>query len=373
MDDRAAEFRVGVVLVASVIVAGILMWYFGEFGGVVNKQYSIYVRFDEAPGVTVDTPVRKSGILIGRVTQVDLIKEGGVLVTARVDSSRTIARNEICKITTGTILGDAELEFVRGEGQVPVTDIYNDGDYMDGVVGQNPLNALGSFMDVLTGMEGEIKDALTSIKGAGEDVGQAANSLNGLLSSNQDRITNILIKAENSMDRFDFAMSSIEEFVRDDELKSKVMTAFDQVPQLLTDARDLMATLKSAAARLDKNLDNIEGFTEPLGQAGQQLFARGETVMERVDNSLKQIDELTAELVTFSQSLNSSESTIGQLTRSRELYDRINRTAANIEEVSAQLRPIVNDARVFTDKIARNPGRLGLQGALQRQQSGLKY
>lgn len=373
MDDRAMEFRVGLVVMATLIVGGILVYFLGEFG--VKKQYTLYVRFKSAPGVTVDTPVRKSGILIGRVTNVELVDGGGVLVTARVDGDRKIQRNEVCKITTGTILGDAELEFVGGERPATsATDVFVDGDYIDdGVVGQNPLNALGSFMDVLTGMEGEIKDALTSIKGAGEDVGRAADSLNTLISGNQDRISSLLIKAETSMDRFDFAMSSIEEFVRDDELKQKVTQALDQVPALLTDARDMMTTLKSAASRLDRNLENVEGLTEPLGQAGQQLFSRGEAIIGKLDTSLEQFDALTTELVTFSRSLNDEDSTIGQLTHNRELYDRINRTAANIEEASAQLRPILSDARVFTDKIARNPGRVGLQGALQRQQSGLKY
>ncbi len=40
----------------------------------------------------------------------------------------------------------------------------------------------------------------------------------------------------------------------------------------------------------------------------------------------------------------------------RQLYDRLNRAAKNIEEVSRELKPIIDDARVFSDKIARHPG-----------------
>jgi hypothetical protein len=35
------------------------------------------------------------------------------------------------------------------------------------------------------------------------------------------------------------------------------------------------------------------------------------------------------------------------------------------------LRPIVNDVRVITDKVARDPGRLGVRGIFQ-QSSGIK-
>ena len=40
----------------------------------------------------------------------------------------------------------------------------------------------------------------------------------------------------------------------------------------------------------------------------------------------------------------------------RQLYDRLNRAARNIDEVSERLKPIVDDARVITDKMARHPG-----------------
>lgn len=43
MDDRAMEFRVGLVVLATLIVGGILVYFLGEFG--VKKQYTLYVRF----------------------------------------------------------------------------------------------------------------------------------------------------------------------------------------------------------------------------------------------------------------------------------------------------------------------------------------
>jgi phospholipid/cholesterol/gamma-HCH transport system substrate-binding protein len=38
------------------------------------------------------------------------------------------------------------------------------------------------------------------------------------------------------------------------------------------------------------------------------------------------------------------------------LYDRLNHAARNLDEVSQRLKPIVDDARVFMDKVARHPG-----------------
>ena len=72
MNDRQTEFRVGIVILATLLVLGILIVFFGELPSFSRDQYMLTIRFDEAPGVTVGTPVRKSGILIGRVDLVDL-------------------------------------------------------------------------------------------------------------------------------------------------------------------------------------------------------------------------------------------------------------------------------------------------------------
>ena len=84
------------------------------------------------------------------------------------------------------------------------------------------------------------------------------------------------------------------------------------------------------------------------------------------------LDQLFSELVTFGESLNRGEGSVGQFVHNPELYQNLNRAAENIEELSRRLRPIINDARVAVDKVARNPRMLGVQGALQRRTSGLK-
>jgi phospholipid/cholesterol/gamma-HCH transport system substrate-binding protein len=55
-----------------------------------------------------------------------------------------------------------------------------------------------------------------------------------------------------------------------------------------------------------------------------------------------------------------------------DLYQNLNRASINVEELSRQLRPILNDVRVFTDKIARHPESLGVRGAIKPDQ-GTKW
>jgi phospholipid/cholesterol/gamma-HCH transport system substrate-binding protein len=55
-----------------------------------------------------------------------------------------------------------------------------------------------------------------------------------------------------------------------------------------------------------------------------------------------------------------------------DLYLKLNRTAGNLETASGRIDLIVDDVRVFTDKIARDPKQLGVAGALDKRTSGLK-
>src|SRR6476660_611615 len=113
MDDRVVKFRVGVMVLATMFIAGILVLLFGDARGLVRGSYTIHIHFTDAPGVTDGTPVRKSGILIGRVTKVEFAKQGGVMVEAKIDGNVKLYRNEVPQVSGSLLGGDVVIQFVR--------------------------------------------------------------------------------------------------------------------------------------------------------------------------------------------------------------------------------------------------------------------
>ena len=93
---------------------------------------------------------------------------------------------------------------------------------------------------------------------------------------------------------------------------------------------------------------NLERFTAPLGDNGAALITK-------VDSSVGHLDELLQQFVMFGQALNRQEGTVGLLLHDPELYRHLNAAACNIEKITRELQPIIRDARVFADKIARHP------------------
>jgi len=91
MDERVMQFRVGVVFLATFLITAILLGMFGKLPTMMGRNYTLQVRFDYAGGVTKGTPVRKSGVLIGKVSNVRLTDhDSKVLVSIDIQSDKTV-------------------------------------------------------------------------------------------------------------------------------------------------------------------------------------------------------------------------------------------------------------------------------------------
>lgn len=387
MNDRVVQFRVGVVVLATAIIAAILIILFGDADSVWKSHKTIYVKFPEAPGITVDSPVRKSGILIGRVSAVDFAPDGQILVTIRVDESVKLYRTDRARIRT-SLLGDATLEFVpstrpepsqevepgepfsrRSGGVLPATFVLaqadappqplqpaappmiEEGEVLQGEVVPSPT-------DIMVNLEDRIGRAADSLTTAGQRVDQLAGRIDNFLGQNDEQLNRILAKSEVALDSFSRTMGTFDELLGDEQLRENLRQSLNDLPELLAETRQAMVGVQRAAALADENLNNLRGFTAPLGE-------RGPAMVQRIESGVTNLDELLEQLSVFSQAMNNPDGSLGQLINNPDLYQSLHRAALNIQDASQQLQPIIRDVRVFTDKIARDPGRIGVSGALR--------
>ncbi len=292
-----------------------------------------------------------------------------MIVTVNINADRRIHSNERCRIST-TLIGDAVLQFVPG-GTHPSPDFIQNGDYLQGIVAPNPL-------ELLTDLQGNITGVINSVAGAGNDVGRLARRLDTFLDSNEDQLQRIVNKTERSLDAFQKALLSVNVLLGDVDAMGATLRGEDgsavpltldvplppgemppddgkgrrrptTLPELMAETRDAIIEMRAAIVTANKNLGNLERFTQPLGDRGEELIIK-------VDRSVGRLDELLAQFVLFSQALNRKEGTLGQLVNNPDLYQHINAAACNIEALTRQLRPIVADVRVFVSKLAEHPG-----------------
>ncbi|MBN1394991.1 MAG: MCE family protein [Pirellulales bacterium] len=358
MNERNEQFLVGLMFLATLLITVILLLMFGKMPSLIpGRAYCVEVEFDYAEGVSKGTPVKKSGILIGRVENIRLTdKDSKVVVTAKIDGNRKIYNNEGCYIAKD-LLGDTSLVFA------PVRDKAGAG---------KPIEpgslVFGKYSDDPTGIKRALEGPIDTVNRTGralaeasEELKLAARKVNSILEEDKDNIHSVLQDAAESL-------KGVRGILGDRETQDRLAEAVRKLPDTFD---DMSKTFRSAD-------ESLRAFTQRSGPDGQTPIDRMVKSIEMAERSLKtftqptgtgqpppleqiaaamdNIGEITSLMRTIMTRIERGEGSLGALLNDRELYNRFCRAARNIERISRELEPIVDDARVFSDKIARHPG-----------------
>lgn len=414
MDDTKLRFGVGVLVLSAIGVGVILTFLFGAFPAVLARTYNITVDIDSAAGISNNTPVLRDGVRIGRVSQIQLRPEGGVQLTLAIDADRQLTRAYVPKIGPSSLVtGDAKLEFQKDlalalenlDGQAPVgqtpvprnqrwdapeeellESFYADGDYIrSGDASNDPMAAIANLEDDVRRTLSSVQEAGVALKNAGQSVNQLADSVRGIVSDNDNNFRDLAGNANKALVEFQTTMFRVNEITGDPELRARLVEALDSLPRVLNEAELALSNTKSTMKKFeevgdaaetaflnagqtlgtfDRTLANIEQITKPLGERGSELTEQLFTSFANLDATLQQITQ-------FGDMVNNSEGSLRRLIEDDELYFQVKRTLGNIEQATMRIRPILDDVRIFTDKVARDPSQLGVKGALSARPSGL--
>ncbi len=368
MNDRVVALRVGIVLLAAGFITGFMIILLGEGRSLLQGKYTVHLRFPEAAGVAVDSPVRKDGVLIGRVSHVELKDEGGVVISARIDSGRKIFKDEGAYIRSSSLLGDSVLEFVKTPESNQPHQPYQDGDFLgDGKVAADPIR-------VLTNLEADAKKTLASFKTAADGVSELSKQLQDAFGTdNNNRMQRLMNKSEDTLDQVNKAATSFNNVIGDPEVTTNLKEGIRQLPQTLHEMQAMMATtretldnFKGMQQRVEQNLEHIERFTKPLGEHGDEIVGNVKKIVGNVES-------MTSIGADLAERIRNADGSLAKLIRDDDLYDQVLDTVKNFHDISRRVTPIIEDFRIFSDKIARDPRQLGIKGALDRQPVGAGF
>ncbi len=376
MDERILQLRVGIFVLLAFLILAFLIYLNSEMW---KGKYTVYLKPATAPGVTRNTPVRKNGVLIGRVAAVST-EDDHVLIRMNIDIDEHIYENEVASIGTDSILGDAVIEILpltkdqRGEPVRP-------GEVIAQVsVKRNPME----IIDVALNLETKISSTLETIDSAGlavQDAGREVEQLSrtiqeamgddtGQLKATLDEFRTMSIKAQTALDNFNRIFENINDLVGDAEMKNRIRETIETLPEIFDEVRNTVAdtrvtinSFQKVSERATTNLDNLEDFTA-------SLKAEGPEIVRKINDSLDKVDGLFSEFERAADSLSklqNSEGTIGKLLNDPELYNAAMDTVRNVRDLSVRLEPLVNDLRMFADALARDPGVIGVRGAVKNR------
>ncbi len=371
MDDRSKQFKVGVVVIATVLLVMLLVIFTSDFSWLpFRNQYQLQVLVSQAPGVAPKTPVRRRGILIGRVATVEDTDEGA-LITINIDEGKHIKTNELARIQT-SLIGDAVIEFTPSSPSRGAQIVEPGGAPLRGMYNPSPL-------DLIANLQGDLKQTIQSLGRAGEEVAGMAERLNAVLGGQDiERIDRLVNSTEDAMNNFSGVMANLNDVLGDEQFKAQLKKGLEQLPAVITDAKAIMGVLQTAVGSADKNLKNLQGLTGPLGE-------RGPEIVDAMEASVDNLSNLLGEVALLAKDFNNSDGTIGKLIHDDELYRQLASVVSQASQAMGQatgaigeargtiadvrgmindrhlrvrIRQILDNINSFAQKLAQDPGRV---------------
>lgn len=403
MDERILKFRVGILVVISMLILGILILtisgkpFFGS-------SYQISGQTDDAAGISSGTPIKKFGLPIGRVTKVAPSPSGtGVTVWMNIQETdsnglkQTIDTSaEMAVIGSDSILGDVVINIEPAkngedksqiESEIKITKS-NPIEAILGEQGSNLVSELGSLLKPNPDVKTNFGDTVAEIK-------LAAGA-----------ITN-MFEIPPSDDETHNLASAIASFQETSDLINAMFEKRKDQKNIYYTLDSLYNTSEAFRAMFQKrNPDDDLNFAMALGKIvetsesinaaslmAEKTFTRYEKIPNEWNGDVK--TEVIEFIANASQTVKSLEAKPNSLLEKAltdekigfdlntlsgslaEIALKVENLAENVNEdeilrITAKLDLLLDDLRFFGDSLARNPGSI-VRGALRpRKDTGPK-
>ncbi len=390
MASRKMEFFIGMMVIGIVAGVFVMSLLFGSNGGVFiggNAGRRMTIILDKSSGINQNSLVYKKGIQVGRVYSVELedgIENSQVRILFELEPGYKIYSNEYAKVNR-TLLGEASIEFMDN----PSYDVKVDGDIReltpdDVITGKNS----NDLVNTVSNIEGDLTETLKNLNTAAQGVSLFMQNLNTILGDEQElalkkeRIKGIFDEINKTFSDVQGLIQNLDNLAGDKDVAASLRETVLKAPQIMGRIEDLttradkfmvnatgvsddMRTTLARAGQtfdlVDKNLDNVTVFTNSLAEDGpkmmQALNASSGDLKVAIGGIRGAVENISALAQKLNEKIDDPNSPVGMLA-DEEVGRSLRNIVLNAEELSEKLYPILDDARVFSNKIAHRPSSL---------------
>lgn len=288
------EFRVGIFVAAVLALAMVVLFTLSSHGGLFNREYTLYANFESISGLRIGAPVQLAGLKVGYVDKITFPKElteKYITVVLRLykQYQDRIREDSVTTIETQGLLGDKYIYISMGsEAQAVLPD-------------KDRIN---------TKETASIFSLAEKAGGILEDVGKAAEAINGMLTS---------VKGQKEEGDIKATISSIRRSIEQIEKGKGVLHAmiYDQKGgQTIDDLGEALHSIRDIVAGAEKD--------------------GGKRTMGLIAN----LRDASVDLKNILEAIRNNEGTLGKLVNDPALYDDL-RTFLGRANRNSLLRAVV--------------------------------
>lgn len=288
------ELIIGVCVIAAIAILIVGIEYLKGIN-MFSPANFYYVNYDNVSGLEVSAPVSIDGYKVGQVRELsyDYEHPGKIKVLLAVNKQLRIPEDSYAQLNS-TLMGGGYVDIKMGQSK-RMLEVGSD-------IQVRPSR------DLMQSLSSDIMPAVNSIL---PKVDSLIYNLN-LLAGDPALVTSIR--------RFDGITANLDGISRNALALSQGLntTVQKDVPYVMRNARHLTTKLDSVSANLMALSYNLK--------------------MLPIDATMDNVNQITENLRTFSNQLNSQNSTLGMLTSDPELYNKLNRVTADIDSLILDIK-----------------------------------
>jgi len=323
-----SELKIGIAGVAALALLTLLVVAVGGDGGYFWQRYPLKARFANAQGLKEGAVVRLSGKEIGMVTAVEF---AGAEIEVQFEVLKSlrpaITTESVAVVGALSLLGEPILDITTAPGGTPLED--------DGVVRtRESAGAIGDISTAATTTLDEIDQVLRQIRSGEGTLGRILTD-DALYTEMQA----FMASAASVTQSVQAGQGTLGGLLKDPAAYASLKTSLENL-QVMTDR------INKGEGALGRLL-NDDAVGQSLASTAGNLadvtgrLSRGEGTIGKLltDSQLHdRLDGMVGSVNALTSGLNAGEGTAGQLLRDRELCENMNRAAAELRELLADIR-----------------------------------
>lgn len=323
-----SQLKIGVLGVAAMLLAALLIFAVGGQGGFSWQRYALKTKFADVQGLKTGAVVRVAGIDVGKVTDMEFAGPE-VDVTLEVNNAmqERITDQSRAMIGSLSLLGEPLIDIIpSSEGRR-----LQDGDFIPSA------RTTGQIADVAEGATQSLEQArllLQDLRGGKGTVGRLFTDdalyrdIQGFVAA-AETVATTISRGEGTIG-----------------LLAKDPAAYRQLESALTNLQEMTRRINAGEGSLGR-LMNDDGFARSLTAASGSMeriggrLEKGEGTAGRLltDEQLyERINALTGRLDAVVASLEKGEGTAGRLLHDAQMYENMNTTISEARSLLADIR-----------------------------------
>ena len=334
-----SQLKVGITVIVASVTLGFLLFLMSGTAGLFTPRLTVKSYFDNAEGLRVGAPVRLSGVDIGNVSKISIVRDKPltpVEVTVKVSTKYGfgLRRDSVTSLETAGVLGETYLDIDSSQAVGPQLQ---DGDTLPTQVHPDFNQVVRASQSTLQNMDALLKRADRILAFAESGKGSLGkliydpllyNRFSDTVAEFQKIVAQIgngegslgrLISRNDAYDKFIATLDKMDKVVDDMQQGKGTAGKFLKDPSLYDNANDTIANLK-------KVTEDINAGRGTLGK-----LTKDEELAKKLDNTITKLSQLTT-------SLEAGQGSAGKFFKDESFYNNTSQLMAESRELVKAIR-----------------------------------